>query len=170
MVDILIRLPRPDRPDIPAVAERSRSALYAWGAIIFGAGAMPVRQIRRRREYRWAEQEVIGRWDAGAHDDLQFTGRDIETLEMTGVTFPGQAGDMEMVSRIAAAADAAEIHALVSRRGASLGRCSIEGIEEVHESLLADGTPGRIAWKLRFVRHPGPEPAARLDDLEVRSR
>ncbi|QRZ14176.1 phage tail protein [Paracoccus methylovorus] len=106
--------------------------------------------VARRSEYRWEQQDRIGRKPA-----RQFLGAGSDEITMSGEILPHFAGGYRQLDAMRLLAGRGRPLLLVSGRGDVLGDWVITGIEDEGSEFFADGAPGVIAFTMTIAEYGG---------------
>lgn len=106
--------------------------------------------VARRSEYRWEQQDRIGRKPA-----RQFLGAGSDEITLSGEILPHFAGGYGQLDAMRLLAGRGKPLLLVSGRGDVLGDWVIIGIEEEGSEFFSDGAPGAVAFTMTIAEYGG---------------
>lgn len=114
-------------------------------------------QMKRKSQWRWAEQDRFGRNSA-----LQFTGVGSEEIRLSGVILPAWRGGTGQVDDMRAEAAKGEPLILVDGLGHVWGDYVITSIEEAQSHLTAYGVGRKVRFEmvLKYYGEDAPLPVA----------
>lgn len=119
--------------------------MMALGPYRFSVNTSAYQSLRRNTEYRWPNQERIGRAPA-----RQFVGQGVETVSLSGVLYPHHAGGLSQLERMRDLAGLGKPLQLTDGRGKIWGLWCIERIEETQSVFFANGDPQKIEFSLQL--------------------
>lgn len=119
--------------------------MMALGPFSFALESAPYERLARTLSFRWPAVSRMQRRPA-----LQFAGPGAETVELSGILYPGTTGGVSVIKELQELARQGVAHMLADGRGNIWGRFVIESITETHTHLFADGTPRKIEFRLRL--------------------
>lgn len=123
------------------------NVILKLGSYSFSVTTAAYQNMKRKREWRWPEQERIGTFDA-----LQFTGRKNDTVTLTGTIYPHYRGaGARQIESMAAEADKGTPLLLVTGYGDVLGFWCIKVIDEDQPRHEKNGAPLRQDFTLELV-------------------
>lgn len=125
-----------------------RDILMALGPYRFAVSTAAYQQLVRRSQYRWAQQDRIGRRPA-----LQYLGPGMDEIEVRGVIYPFFRGGLGQVNLMRNEAGRGTPHLLVTGYGDVLDTWAITEIEETEQHHTAHGIPRRIDFRLTLQRY-----------------
>lgn len=129
----------------------ARTYMARLGPFTFSLDTAAFQNLRRSTEYRWQQQNRIGRLPA-----QQFTGPGADTIKLDGVIYPHFAGGAQQVGMMREMAGLGEpldlIYAFESI-GQFCGLWCIKNIEEGRTVFFDDGSPRRIEFSLELVNY-----------------
>lgn len=106
--------------------------------------------IARRAEYRWEQQDRIGRKPA-----RQFLGAGSDEITLSGEILPHFAGGYGQIDAMRLLAGRGKPLLLISGRGDVLGDWVITGIEDEGSEFYADGAPGVVSFTMTIAEYGG---------------
>lgn len=106
--------------------------------------------VARRSEYRWEQQDRIGRKPA-----RQFLGPGSDEITLTGEILPHFAGGFGQIDAMRLLAGRGKPMLLVSGRGDVLGQWVITQIESEDSEFWADGAPRVIGFTMTIAEYGG---------------
>ena len=118
----------------------------SFGDIIFKTGFSPSPGISQKLNYTLPKHRVIFTYPL-----IDFTGEDIETLELPIVLNRAFIKPEEAVLKLKEFAEKGEDKPLVIGK-LYLGRYVIEGIETMVEETLEDGTLWQVKFKVKLIK------------------
>ena len=124
------------------------SVMMALGPFRFSMRTIPYESLRRSTAYRWPRQNRVGRRPA-----LQFTGQDVETVELAAILYPGYTGGLLQIEKIRIQAGKGQPYMLTDGLGKVWGKFCIESIEQTGTVLFPDGAPRRIEFSLKLAHY-----------------
>ncbi len=127
------------------MAERIMMAL---GDFRFEVGTAAYQQLSRSQSYRWEKQGRIGRLPA-----MQFTGADLQTVEMNGAIYSAFRGGLGQIQAMRKMAGKGEPLDLVDGTGKVWGLYVILDVAEDQSVFLDDGRPRRIDFTLKLSEY-----------------
>ena len=127
------------------MAERSMMAL---GDFRFEVGTAAYQQLTRSQSYRWEKQDRIGRLPA-----MQFTGADLQAVDIKGVIYPAFRGGLGQVQAMRDMAGKGEPLDLVDGTGKVWGLYVILDVAEDQSVFLDDGRPRKIDFTLKLSEY-----------------
>ncbi len=122
--------------------------LMALGPFRFSMDTAPYDRLRRSVQYRWPRQERAGRRPAA-----QFTGIGDETVELSGLIYPGYAGGLSQMDTLRECAGKGQPYILSDGRGNIWGKFAIESVDETQTLFFPDGTPRKIEFALKLLHY-----------------
>lgn len=122
--------------------------MMALGIFRFSIDTAPYENLRRRAQYRWARQNRAGRKPA-----VQFLGADLETVELSGVMYPGYSGGLLQMQALRELAGLGVPYILADGNGVIWGKFCIESVAETQTHFFADGTPRKIEFRIKLVEY-----------------
>ncbi len=125
----------------------------ALGDYRFALPSAAYQQLRRSVEYRWPQQQRIGRAPA-----TQFVGVGTESLDLDGIIHPHFAGGLNQLDRMRNLAGQGTALMLSDGRGKIWGLWCIERIEETQTLFARNGDPYKIEFRLRLLRYGEDQP------------
>lgn len=117
-------------------------------------------QMKRKTDWRWAQQDRIGRNPA-----LQFTGVGSEEISLSGVILPAWRGGTGQVDDMRSEADKGEPLILVDGLGHIWGDYVIISIEETQSHLTAYGVGRKVRFEMA-LRYYGEDAPVVVDEAE----
>lgn len=127
------------------MAERIMMAL---GDFRFEVGTAAYQQLSRSQSYRWEKQGRIGRLPA-----MQFTGADLQAVEMKGTIYPAFRGGLGQTQAMREMAGKGEPLDLVDGTGKVWGLYVILDVAEDQSVFLDDGRPRRVDFTLKLSEY-----------------
>ena len=120
--------------------------LMTLGQYVFGVDSAAYDELRRAAEYRWPEQERIGRPPA-----RQWLGPGRETIELSGTIYPTARRAEAELDALRAEAGSGEPLRLTLGTGEILGLWAIERISSTGSFFLPGGAPRKAEFRLRLA-------------------
>ena len=123
-----------------------RTYMARLGSFQFGMDTAAFDQLQRSSAYRWEAKNRIGRQPA-----MQNTGRDADTITLSGAIYPHWRGGLGQIGALRAMAESGEPQPLVyafETSGQYCGQWCITGIEETRTVLFDNGAPRKIEFSL----------------------
>jgi phage protein U len=118
------------------------------GGFPFMLETAPFQSLARSSGWNWPEQQVIGREPA-----LQYTGKQAETVTLTGMLCPELTGDRSSLESLRLLADLGRPLPLVSGTGLFMGLWVIEELSQDEDVHFADGVPRRMMFTLNLKKY-----------------
>jgi phage protein U len=118
------------------------------GGFPFMLETTPFQNLARSSGWNWPEQRVIGREPA-----LQYTGKQAETVTLTGMLCPELTGDRSSLEALRLLADLGRPLPLVSGTGLFMGLWVIEELSQEEDVHFADGVPRRMMFTLSLKKY-----------------
>ncbi|MFC4256699.1 phage tail protein [Croceibacterium xixiisoli] len=125
--------------------------LMALGMFLFELATLSAEELQRKTNWSHARSPRIG-----ARDATQYTGPGEEVITLAGSVFQEIADGRVSLDQLRELADAGEALPLVAGNGTVFGCFVIEGLDERHTWLLADGTPRQIDFSINLLRVDDP--------------
>jgi uncharacterized protein len=122
--------------------------MMALGPYRFQLSSAAYQRLQRTAAYRWPEQARIGRAPAA-----QFVGRDLETIELEGIIYPGFRGGLRQIGLMRAMAGLGTPLPLITGTGLILGRWTIDEVREDNSIFVRDGRPRKIEFSVRLKQY-----------------
>lgn len=118
------------------------------GGFPFMLETAPFQSLARSSGWNWPEQQVIGSPPA-----LQYTGKQAETVTLTGMLCPELTGDRSSLESLRLLADLGRPLPLVSGTGLFMGLWVIEELQQDEDVHFADGVPRRMMFTLSLKKY-----------------
>ncbi len=117
------------------------------GSFGFQLDTAAYQSLQRKAAWNWSEHQRLG-----STPDLHFTGREADTIQLTGVVFPllYRAHSLELLESIA---DKTEPQLLVSGTGDVLGQWVVTGVSQKHTTFTKEGIPHKTEFTLEMKRY-----------------
>lgn len=122
-------------------------SLYALGLFVFSSETALFEGLRRREDWRHAQQSRFG-----ARDATQFLGPGQDTVSLGGQLVPLVGGSFSAIDTLRAMAAEGEASQLVRGDGLIIGTFVITGLDTENAFLLVDGIPRRVDFTLDLLR------------------
>lgn len=123
-----------------------RTYMARLGSFQFGMETAAFNDLKRTSNYRWEAKNRIGRKPA-----MQNTGRDADTITLSGVIYPHWRGGLGQMATLRAMADTGQAQPLVyafENAGQYCGKWCITAIDETRTVLFDNGSPRKIEFSL----------------------
>ena len=120
--------------------------LMTLGGYVFSTDSAAYDELRRDAEYRWPEQERIGRSPA-----RQWLGPGRETIELSGAIYPESRRAEAELDALRAEAGTGEPLRLTLGTGEILGLWTIERISSTGSFFLPGGAPRKAEFRVRLA-------------------
>ncbi|SMH59495.1 phage tail protein [Azospirillum agricola] len=127
--------------------------MLGLGDFRFEVGTAAYQSMKRSQSFRWGKQDRIGRSPA-----LQFTGPDLQTVELTGVIHPAFRGGLGQIPRMREMAALGTPLELVAGTGTVLGLWCITEVSETGTVLTDDGRPRKVEFTLKLQEYGDDAP------------
>lgn len=137
-----------------------RTYMARLGSFQFGMDTAAFNELKRASAWRWEAKNRIGRAPA-----MQSTGRDADTITLSGVIFPHWRGGLGQMAALRAMAGTGDPQPLVyafENSGQYCGRWCITAVEETRTVLFDNGQPRRIEFSLTLREYGEDSNAADL--------
>lgn len=128
-----------------------RTYMAMLGDFAFGIETAAFQELQRSSKWRWQGQNRIGREPA-----QQLTGRDADTITLTGVIFPHYRGGLGQIGRLRTLADTGEPQPLVyafDNVGQYCGRWCVTEISESRTVFFDNGAPKKIEFTVQLTEY-----------------
>ena len=116
------------------------------GPLTFAVETAAYDELEREQRWRWSEHRRFG-----AGSTLQYSGRDAETVRLSGRVYPHFRGGLGQIEAMRAAGDAGELHTLVDGRERVWGRFAIASLTERHTHVDGRGVAYRQDFDLELM-------------------
>jgi len=123
-----------------------RNYMARLGEFQFGIDTAAFTELKRSSAWRWEAKNRIGRAPA-----MQSTGRDADTITLSGVIYPHWRGGLGQMAALRALAGTGQPQPLVyafENAGQYCGRWCVTSVEETRTVLFDNGQPRRIEFGL----------------------
>ena len=127
--------------------------MMALGLFVFSLSTLPYQELKRRRGWRFASNNRVGRKPA-----RQYVGEDDETISLSGVLLPELTGGDMSLAVIEAMAGQHTAWPLIEGTGHIYGMFTIDNIDTTRTLFFRDGTARRIEFTIALTRN---------DDLDM---
>ena len=124
-------------------------ALFTLGPITFKAGGVNLDGIAIQENWRHNFQEAIK-----GKGSRSYTGKQVNSITITGVVFPGQYGDENALTIIRQMANAGEARQLLDGSGQFQGRYVIASLGHERVQMFDDGTPRQVSYTIELIEDP----------------
>jgi phage protein U len=122
--------------------------LMAFGQFVFSLNTLAYQELQRRTAWKHASTSRVG-----ARNGRQFTGPGDDTVTLTGWFMPDQLGGRTAsLSDLRAMGDTGASFVLVDGTGRVYGAFVMEGLDEGHSLIGADGTGRRIEFTINLTQ------------------
>lgn len=122
--------------------------LMILGEFVFEMNTAPFETFKRQNAWRWPSNSRTT--STNAH---QFTGKDEESVELSGVLMPEVSGGPSNLRQLRAMADKGEPYLMAAGNGEIFGYYIITNISEDRSYFLADGTAQKIEFSLQLKKY-----------------
>ncbi|MQP64702.1 phage tail protein [Niveispirillum sp. SYP-B3756] len=122
--------------------------MMALGGFRFSLGTAAYQTLERSTEFRWAEQDRLGRGPA-----YQFVGLGADTITLAGVIYPHYRGGLGQVDAMRAEAAKGQPLDLVDGWGRVWGVWVIRSVRERDSNLMGNGAPLRIEFQVELAAY-----------------
>lgn len=128
------------------------TALAALGVFVFTRQTVPFQSLDRQSSWRHPTNSVVGQMPK-----TQFTGKDSETVTISGRLMPEITGGTLSLAMLELMAESGAAFPLIEGANFMLmGFFVIESIQETRTELFGDGTPRAIDFTLNLKRTDDP--------------
>ncbi|KVE64666.1 oxidoreductase [Burkholderia vietnamiensis] len=127
--------------------------MMALGLFVFSLSTLPYQELKRRRGWRFASNNRVGRKPA-----RQYVGEDDETISLSGVLLPELTGGDMSLAVIEAMAGQHTAWPLIEGTGHIYGMFTIDNIDTTRTLFFDNGTARRIEFSIALTRN---------DDLDM---
>lgn len=134
--------------DFLGMAGMLGEVLLQWGDFAFSIGTVAHQEIARKSEWRWQQQDRLGRKPA-----QQFVGPGADTITLQGVMLPEFAGRANAMQMLRAQADQGEPQLLMDHFGNVLGLYVLKSLDATGSVLDQHGQPRKITFTAEFVEY-----------------
>ena len=125
--------------------------MLALGTFRFSMRTAAYQELDLSAGFNWASLKRIGREPAS-----QWTGRDLQSIRLSGVIYPHYAGGLRQVETMRTLAGRGAPLTLTKGTlpfGRYLGRWCIQSVNEKGTTFFADGAPRRQEFSLRLQEY-----------------
>ncbi|MBU9246607.1 phage tail protein [Burkholderia multivorans] len=122
--------------------------MMALGLFVFSLSTLPYQELKRRRGWRYASNNRVGRKPA-----RQYVGEDQETIVLSGVLLPELTGGDLSLSVLEAMADQHTAWPLIEGTGHIHGMFTIDNIDTTRTLFFPDGAARRIDFTVALTRN-----------------
>lgn len=122
--------------------------MMALGPYRFALNTAAYQTLRRKTQYRWAQQARLVQ--GLAH---QYIGMGNDTIDLQGVIYPHYRGGLSQLHQLRKQAQQGEPQLLVDGLGHVWGRWVVLGVDEDHEIMLANGQPQKVSFRLQLAKY-----------------
>jgi len=122
--------------------------MMALGPYRFALNTVAYQTLRRKTQYRWAQQARLVQ--GPAH---QYIGMGNDTIDLQGVIYPHYRGGLSQLNELRQQAQQGEPHVLVDGLGHVWGRWVVLGVDEDHEVMHANGQPQKVSFRLQLAKY-----------------
>jgi len=137
-----------------------RTYMARLGSFQFGMDTAAFNELKRASNYRWESKNRIGRSPA-----MQNTGRDADTISLSGTIYPhwrGGLGQMATLRAMAATGEAQPLVYAFESSGQYCGLWCITNIDETRTVLFDNGGPRKIEFNMTLREYGEDGDAAQL--------
>lgn len=122
--------------------------LMILGEFVFEMNTAPFETFKRQNAWRWPSNSRTT--STNAH---QYTGKDEESVELSGVLMPEVSGGASNLRDLRTMADKGEPYLMAAGNGEIFGYYIITNISEDRSYFLADGTAQKIEFSLQLKKY-----------------
>lgn len=122
--------------------------MMIYGPFRFSLDRIAFQELTRSSGYSWAEIDRIG-----TNPQLQYTGREAETMTLPGVMHPTFRGGLAQLPAMRVAAELGTPLPLITGYGSFLGLWVITKIEEKSSVFFSDGAPRKIDFVIELKQY-----------------
>lgn len=143
-------------PTSSATNPTPEKVMMALGAFRFSVDTAAFQSLQAGRQWSWVEQSRVG-----SQPLLQYTGKSLPTISISGTIFPEFKGGYQQVDKMIVEADKATPLTMITfdtRSGSNgrvilLGQWVILSISKTHRVLKKDGTPKAIEFSMELKQY-----------------
>jgi len=117
--------------------------LMQLGQYRFELNTAAYQQLQRKSSFRWAKLQRFLNKPA-----LQYTGREVESISLTGIIYPKFKAGLNQINRMRQEAEKATPLILVSGVGEVMGQWVISSITEKQQFFTREGAPLKQEFSL----------------------
>lgn len=118
------------------------------GGFPFMLSTAPFQTLARQSGWEWPEQKRIGTTPA-----LQYTGKQAESITLSGMLCPELTGDRSTLSALRLLANTGKPLPLIAGTGLFLGIWVIEDISTTEENFFWDGVPRKMDFTIKLKKY-----------------
>jgi len=118
------------------------------GTLLFSVDTAAYQTISQQNQYRWQQQNRLGREPA-----YQYLGAGDTTLELEGVIYAHYKGGFGQVEAMRQEANQGKPLILVDGIGGIHGKWCIKSISETNSYFTSQGMPQKITFRLSIVKY-----------------
>lgn len=122
--------------------------LLTLGLFVFSVQTAPFDSFKRQNGWRWPSNSRTG-----ADEVYQYTGRDEETITLSGTLMPEFTGGASNLDTLRNMADRGEPYLMMAGTGEIYGYYIIESLDEDKSYLLDNGAAQQIDFTLSLKRY-----------------
>ena len=119
------------------------NTMLKLGKFSFSIDTAAFQTMRHSWKFAWSAQARIG-----STPSLQFTGQGEQSINLSGVIYPGTFGTVDQVQTMAAMGQEGKPFLLVAGTGDIMGYWVIKTVSETGKTFLNNGQPRRIDFSL----------------------
>lgn len=134
--------------------------MMLWGAFPFTIDTVPYAELSRAREWVWGESPIIG-----SEPDLQYTGKGLQTIDLTGTLLPDVTGDRSSLEFLARQADLAIPLPLIGGDGKYYGRFVVTNLDHQETNFFVNGVPRKITFTIKMKKYSDKGLSAALSNI-----
>ena len=123
------------------------AAMMVLGLFVFNLQTIPFQELQRQLYWRHPTNSIVGRLPAS-----QFTGKESETITISGTLMPSLTGGRMSIGLLELMAELGKSYPLIGGNFEFFGFFAIESISETRTFLYADGAARRIDFSMTLKR------------------
>jgi len=120
------------------------------GPFMFSINTASFQELTRTDTFRWETNKCLK-----SDDKLQYTGRDLPTIRLSGTIYPEYKGGPNQIDQLRELAKLAKSQLLVDGMGRIYGLWVIKTINETKQDFTRYSTPKKITFNIELIRHKG---------------
>ena len=124
------------------------SVMMLLGTTVFSVNTTTYNSITRSYSWQWQSLSIIGK-----KPHYQYVGQGENTLNISGVVYPGQYGSKTQLLLLEQAANLGVPLPMFSGAGVELGAWCVKEFSETRTELFDDGQPRKIEFTLDLVQY-----------------
>ena len=126
------------------------STLLSLGSFVFSVATAAFDNYALSSSFGWKTKDRV---DTKTYPSLEYTGEEIEKLNLSGTLFPEYTGGIASLDTLRAMARKGVPYPLVDAHGRSHGKWAIKSISDERSFILSNGAARKITFKLALERH-----------------